>query len=307
MDTTIEHHPDIAQILQAPAGYDGEFFKNCLGVKTRIAYWEDTKELWWFNGPVTCATFCVPDFNEEYFEWIDVIQAVKQAKNQFTMIELGAGHGRWSVYAALALRRLNPMPFKLIAVEPEPTHYEWLHQHFSDNLINPKDHILLKNAVAAEPKLVRFHVGNPSGWYGQAIDSNSPPLKIGDRIKYFFSRLFNKPLKKYQAQETGTQVVKSITLNSILAMTDHVDLLDLDIQGEEYHVLNASIDALNQKVKRIHIGTHSAEIDINLRLLFNQHQWKNINDYPCMTESDTPYGRFKFNDGVQTWVNPQLR
>ena len=39
----------------------------------------------------------IPKLNEEYFEWIDLLTAVDEAhlRNHFTMIELGAGHGRW--------------------------------------------------------------------------------------------------------------------------------------------------------------------------------------------------------------------
>ena len=38
-----------------------------------------------------------PDFCEEYFEWIDVLESVLAADQQFVMIELGAGYGRWLV------------------------------------------------------------------------------------------------------------------------------------------------------------------------------------------------------------------
>lgn len=39
-------------------------------------------------------TTTLPAFDEEYFEWIDLLEAVTEATGEFTMIELGAGWGR---------------------------------------------------------------------------------------------------------------------------------------------------------------------------------------------------------------------
>jgi len=35
-----------------------------------------------------------PGFNNEIFEWIDVLESVAAARKSYTMIELGAGYGR---------------------------------------------------------------------------------------------------------------------------------------------------------------------------------------------------------------------
>jgi hypothetical protein len=43
--------------------------------------------------------------SEDYFEWIDLLTAIDRAGTQFTMIELGAGYGRWIANAAAAMRR----------------------------------------------------------------------------------------------------------------------------------------------------------------------------------------------------------
>src|ERR1700740_3178360 len=56
-----------------------------------------------------------PKLGEEYFEWIDVLETVVAATEFFTMIELGAGYGRWLVRAALAVKRYHGnLPIKLI-------------------------------------------------------------------------------------------------------------------------------------------------------------------------------------------------
>src|SRR5260370_35145422 len=44
-----------------------------------------------------------PAFDEEYFEWIDLLESVVAASGSYTMIDLGAGYGRWGVRAAPSL------------------------------------------------------------------------------------------------------------------------------------------------------------------------------------------------------------
>lgn len=93
---------------------------NFLGILTRSSY---------FNlHAVTSEDISVateyPPFDEEYFEWIDVLESVYNAQDRFTMIELGAGWGRWMTAAFGALRQLKPeMPYTLVGVEAEPTHF----------------------------------------------------------------------------------------------------------------------------------------------------------------------------------------
>ncbi len=94
-----------------------------------------------------------------------------------------------------------------------------------------------------------------------------------------------------------------MTLTRILAKYNRVDLIDLDVQGAELEVLSAAIEPLSRQVKRVHVGTHSADIEDGLRHLFSSHGWKNVNDYRCLSVNQTPYGEIKFGDGVQTWVN----
>ena len=97
-----------------------------------------------------------------------------------------------------------------------------------------------------------------------------------------------------------------MTLDQILTKHDRVDLIDLDVQGAELEVLSSAMEPLSRKVKRLHIGTHSAKIEEGLRKLFSSHGWDNVNDYRCQSLNQTPYGEIEFQDGVQTWVNPAL-
>ena len=195
------------------------------------------------------------------------------------------------------------MPFHLIGVEAEPTHFRWMQQHLTDNSVGATSLTLIEAAVANHDGQVRFHVGDPSAWYGQAIDLSQP---VQERR---FSRL-RKPgarLERRSARGERTITdVRAVTLPSILDGLQPVDLIDLDVQGVEADVLESAGDALSRKVKRIHIGTHSAENEERLRALFGRLGWEKLNDYECGTEADTAWGVISFQDGVQTWQNPWL-
>jgi 3-oxoacyl-(acyl-carrier-protein) synthase len=52
-------------------------------------------------------------------------------------ITLGACFAAQAVGAYRALQMLNPMPCKLVAVEPEPENIPWIRRHMRDNGIDP--------------------------------------------------------------------------------------------------------------------------------------------------------------------------
>jgi hypothetical protein len=108
--------------------------------------------------------------------------------------------------------------------------------------------------------------------------------------------------------KSGWKSVKtrSYILTDILPATDRIDLIDMDVQGEELRVISPAIEALDQKVARLHIGTHSPEIEQGLRELLHRHGWKCAADYAGGRTNDTPWGPIEFVDGVQSWINPRL-
>jgi hypothetical protein len=89
-----------------------------------------------------------------------------------------------------------------------------------------------------------------------------------------------------------------------------VDLIDLDIQGAEAEVLAAATAQLCAKVKMVTVGTHTnpvtftREIEDAVTEVFRKMNWINIYNFGHGAERETPFGRIKFEDGVQVWVNP---
>ena len=100
--------------------------------------------------------------------------------------------------------------------------------------------------------------------------------------------------------------VPSVSLRRILKDLPRADLIDMDIEGQELPVIRAAVTDLDAKVRRLHIGTHSVEIESELRQLLSGHGWRCVADYSLRSTNQTPWGDIHFENGVQSWVNPRL-
>lgn len=289
---------------EAPAAYHVDF----LGTKIRHEY---------IAGLVSgCPEAQVirdlyPCFDEEYFEWIDLLESVIAARGSYTMLELGAGYGPWAVRAAYAARQYNPnLRYRLIAVEAEPVHFGWMPRHFTENGIDVSKHLLLQSAVSDEDGKVMFYIGGPEGspydcdpnsWYGQFLTKNYDVSgeSTEDGEYCGFTVLLHK-------SGWRSISVPGITLASLIRDLERVDLIDMDIQGQELAAVQSAIEALNVKVRRLHIGTHGKEIEFGLRQTLAANRWSCCADYSGHSTSETPWGTISFEDGVQSWVNTRF-
>ena len=271
------------------------FTPNFLGVVTREHFFTSWME---YHPDKRFVTTAYPEVNEEYFEWIDLLEAVTQAHEKFTMIELGAGWGRWLVNAAVALRAYSGIPCQLIGVEAEPTHFQWMKTHFQDNRLDIDNHQLIQAAVADQDGKGWFLMGRPDRCYGQYL------LSKPSRLQWFRSLISNL---KDAKDSFRIKRVKTVSLSTLLRPLDRVDLVDLDIQGAELLVLDAASNQLTQKVKKVHVETHNPNVEVGVRQLFQGLGWEKLNDYSGGNrESPTPWGIIKFQGGCQTWINPRL-
>jgi FkbM family methyltransferase len=271
------HHPVFYKFPPWEGIVPEGFIENFLGVMQRSYYWQPHDD----NPPQYPADRYVrtgyPPFDDQYFEWITVLESVVQATSHFTMVELGAGYGRWTANAWAALKQCSGLPHTLVAVEAEPTHFKWMAQHFADNVMDRKDLCLIEAAVTKADGTVGFHFGTEQwggkrDWYGQSVG--------------------------------GSHLVKAMSLRTVLQPLTTVDLIHVDIQGVEHEVLEAADDELDAKVKRVHIGTHSRRNEDGLRSLFRRLGWESVRDFPGSSSVDTEFGEISFSDGVQTWLNP---
>ncbi len=296
-----KHHPVFYNFTPYAGSVDSGFQVDCLGVMTNCDFWAAA-----VPSPPTIKTD-YPAVDDEYFEWIDLLESVVAAKEQYQMIELGAGFGRWSMRAARAVALYRPIPIRLTAVEAEPRHFCWLTQHFRHNNIDPDEHDLIQAVVSDSSGEALFYVGmpddgkdRPDQWYGQRVAKSYEAIdrETHDDYEGFETIRLKSGWKSIR--------VRSLVLTEVMSKMDRVDLIDLDVQGEELKVITAAIRDIDKKVARLHIGTHGGEIEDGLRSLLTHDGWRCLADYTGMATNQTPWGPVKFEDGVQSWVNPRM-
>jgi len=248
-----------------------------------------------------------PPVNEDLFAWIDLLTAVLGAGQSFTMMELGAGYGPWSIRAAKAVQQRRGIPFKIVAVEAEPDHFLWLKANFADNGLSVTDHRLIDAAVSDTPGTALFYVASPDAessqpreWYGQCLVKDYEAV-----AEVVESSHGGRAVAVLKSGWRGVEVSR-ITLNDILREHQLVDLIHMDVQGQELPAIRASIDLLDSRAKYLHIGTHSREIETELREIFGRHGWTCRADWPGNREQHTPFGTIVLEDGIQSWSNPKL-
>jgi FkbM family methyltransferase len=274
---------------------------NFLGVRTRVAYFSLYEQLADFSqGREREAGPPIP--NEDYFEWIALLEAVAEAEGSFTMVELGAGWGKWIVNGVAALRARGALPYRVVGVESEPTHFRWMKQHLDDNGVDLGRARLIEAAVAGEDGSVWFHVGAAADWYGQAIAAEPPEAtpRLRDRLARSLLRREPEP-----SAERSVQRVRAVSVRTVLEGLDRVDLVDVDIQGAEAEALEPAAAVLDEKVKRIYVATHSRENEARVRAVFGDLGWTCAYDFPGGEASNTPWGTIMFEDGAQVWHKPK--
>jgi protoporphyrinogen oxidase len=104
-------------------------------------------------------TSSFPIFDEEYFEWIDLLDSVLKSSEKFTIFELGAGFGRWAVNGAIAARKKGKT-YRIVAVEAEPKHFSWLKDNLQVNQIDVSACELYEAAVAAKDDELQCYRGD---------------------------------------------------------------------------------------------------------------------------------------------------
>ncbi len=178
--------------------------------------------------------------------------------------------------AVFAARQCNPkLRCRVIAVEAESTVYGWMKKHFW--------HTLLNAAVTDEPGEVEFSIGGPRGgqydrppnaWYGQFLTKGNEAFGESrpDGRYCGFKALLHK---------SGWRSIRipGVGIGDLLKKLGRVDLIDLDIEGQELASLTSVAAEVDAKVKRLHIGTHGKEIEAGLRQLLSAHGWQCHADY----------------------------
>ncbi len=297
------------------------YIANFAGVMTEADFNASMADLSWAcQGPHTMET-SRPSLTqgESWFEWVNVVEAVREARGTFVMAEFGGGYGGRVVNAHALLQKLNPMPAKLAIIEADPDRYDCALRHFAANGLDPEDHWLIKAAVSDtnEPALFPYGGGvGDNNIFNVEDDNISLAEKLasegvaGQIIKNIFANM--QTGVKIQRSDPRHRsdfmlsVVSSLTIGDVLGPFDYVDYADFDIQSAEAFVVPPAIGVLNQKVRRIHFGTHGEHIHGQLKQLFVEHGWDLIFDFAPNGRFETEYGTFNTGDGILSALNPRL-
>lgn len=274
------HHPVLDRFPAWSGEGDGRFVHDFLGVKTdarfRPMFKADPR------GPVVTA---YPPPHAGYFELIFVLESViaEAASDAYTMMELGAGYGPWMVTSHAAMRHISPKTrVRLIGAEMVGHHIAWLREHFQSNGIDPDAHTLIQAAMSDRCGEGHFVPEVDLGWdFGQRLRDSPARAKTG-------------PLQPVR--------VPTITLTEMLKDIDRVNLLHIDIQGQEERVLRHSMDGVDQKVDRLIVATHSRSIHRNIRSLLRDRGWTNVYDFGFRKRVRTDFGDVQFLDGLLAWT-----
>lgn len=252
----------------------------------------------------------LPAKNCEYVEYLAIFEAIHNCENQLRMVDLGAGHGRWSTVAAHVARNKG-ISYTLIMVEAEPVHFEEIGLCLSDNGVAETDCVFYQAAVVgdeggrepAELPLVVSYRGlpeysDPYAWNGQCVIRIREPHKVRELPELYHGR------QLYVMGNNSRFInVPTITLNRIFARHGAMDLVIMDIQGEEANVLRGAKDMLNEYAGWIGIETHSPEIDRDIRELFSELKWEPVAENRLIPNPGLIKGGF---DNYQAYRNPNF-
>ena len=243
-----------------------------------------------------------PGLDEGLFEWMSMLQAVLRADQRFVMLELGAGFGRWGIFAALAAKAVGIPDIRVSLIEAEPQHARWAAESVRLNGLE-REVTLIEAAISNNSERVLFMI-DPAKTYDEAFKFGGA-VANDDAVASSSSSntYFGYPV--YRVGGNEQIYVPAVTLGEVMEGLDRVDLIDADLQGAEAELLDW-MDLLTSKVRMIHLGTHSVEVEAALRNAFQRWGWICQWDFSLMGERQTPFGPVNFGDGVQTWINPEL-
>jgi hypothetical protein len=256
-----------------------------------------------------------------WFEAANWVLSAREARGRYVMVTLGALHGYQAVGAWRALQKLNPMPYKLVAVEPIPQNMEWTRCHMRDNGIDPDAQWLIQAAIGPSNEPVFFPVGSPGLGGQNCVCTNEQAARKRYLEEFIAQGRTEEALANLLLHNTtglqkeiinGTNalgeimLVSAVTLSDVLGPFERVDLIESDIQESEILVFPPFRSLLKRKVHRIHMGTHGKAVHRSLLQMFIEDGWDIVFSYEPESVHKTALGILSTNDGVLSVRNPDV-
>ncbi len=244
----------------------------------------------WAEGKIT-----EPEFKRDIF--LSVLGDIK-AKH-VNLFELGAGWGRICLELAGVIDHkvipLVPKSYRCLAVEGDPTHYQWILEHFKAQKINGE---AVYAAVSNKNGTCRFSVhSDPGSCYGQAMN-----LPISTRsvpsLRYFYDLFTKKDIKI--PMYTVDRLIKEYKF-------DHVDVVHMDIQGAEYKAVLGALESIkNDLIDYLFICTHYGKFNDMLRRLLSPKFDLIVDVYPDSVAMVEGFEPAVCHDGCQIYKRKNI-
>ena len=220
-------------------------------------------------------------------------------KKNVNLFELGAGWGEWCLALAgvidYKIIPVVPTSYRCLAVEGEPTHYRWIKEHLESQNING---VAVHGAVSDKKGTCRFSVNAaPDDCYGQAIISLSD-LTVRNAIWYLSNFVFR-----------GTVKIPMYTIDHLRQLYgfEHVDIVDIDVQGAEYKVVLGATESIkNDLIDYFLIGTHNHKFNDALRQLLSPKFDLIIDIYPNSLGIVDGFAPIRCHDGIQLYKRKNM-
>lgn len=274
-------------------GFEGKgragYITNFIGGLTDIRF---VKQLAGHSGVIE--SYPIPgNFHGDTLEWMGVLRSALDAEENFTMLELGAGWAPWSVIGFLAAKQRDINNIRLLAVEGDVGHVNFIEQSFLVNEIPKSVGRIIYGVVGIKDGVAQFpHSINPDVTYGgMAREQQEPGKELQTAKSAAFRELIDVPC---------------YSLQSLVGPNNKVDLIHCDIQGSENDIFPGAMEFLTSCTKRVVVGTHSHIIDRNLVSCFGNAGWQleyMLNSTVDEDRNGTPHIRA---DGTQVWKNPRM-
>jgi FkbM family methyltransferase len=220
-------------------------------------------------------------------------------KTHVNMFELGAGWGRMSLALAgtidFKVVPIIPTSYRCLAVEAEPTHYHWLQEHFEIQNISGT---AVQGAVARKNGSCRFDTGAmPDSCYGQAISPLFSSRKLPS-LGGIRNRISGKAIKT--PVYTVDHLIKTYEF-------EHVDIVDIDVQGAEYDVVSGSKESIkNGLIDYWLIGTHHKDYNTSLKRLLSTTYDLIVDIDPGTLANIRNFAPVQCHDGIQLYKRKGL-
>lgn len=244
----------------------------------------------------------MPDYprpDQTYFELTFALSVVVDAPGKdFVFFELGGAYGHWAVKVARAVTLATANDVKLTVVEMEPHRFDWIAQHFRNNGLDPQKHHLV-NVALSDHNGESMFIPEGEVQYDYGLQ-----LARGGLLRSTVLSV-NASGTSSSAESVGNRV-KCLRLSDLLRPCARVDLIHMDIQGEELTVIREARKLLQERVANLIVATHSWRLHVMVRALLRRDGWIVETDYFPHGLRRTPFGDIYFLDGLLTLRSPAM-